>query len=172
MLSKLNLNYNFEEETLGYVVEKVNKPKGGSIIKLYIPRIMQNIKKGQPKITVSKVQHNNCFINAPECKPTISGIFKEKNYLTGILENNSSVTQISVTEKKTYTMLDVNEEEYTAETIINQYIPEGASVRCIFKNGKLSSLRVNTDNSTKGITDKDSEWDKKYYKGKDGNYAK
>lgn len=196
MISTLGLPTELTEETIGYVVEKLYKPRSGSIAKVYIPKIMQNIEQGKPKIKTCSVQYHGGIINDTSCKPVIAKIFKEQNYLTGILEGNSNIESIASKSKKVpYATLNLKEkyvdklfrsEVITADAvalalkksidngetetkIVNQEVSSGQKVRVIFYNGKLTQIRLNTDD-TKKDPNKDERWDKNY-SGKKGVYA-
>lgn len=135
MLSTLELDYTLEEETKAIILKKKNNPKTGDELKVYIPRVMRGIEKGKPTITISPVQYRGAFANAPECRPQVSNLFREQNYLIGLYQNNSaSKSVVKVV--------------YDDENDINKtYVPEEEEVRCNFINGKLNQLRLNTNDN-------------------------
>lgn len=197
MVSNMNIYSEFTEETLGYVMEKVYKPKSGSLVKLYIPKIMQNIPKGKPEIKKSSVQYISGIVNDPACKPVISKLFYEQNFLTGIFEGNSNIESIAKTKKVKYSTLNIDkryvaklfnstvitapdvavalkksmDDGATEEKIVKQEVEAGKKVRVMFYNGKLNQIRINTDDNYTSDPNKDAKWDKNY-KGKPGIYAK
>lgn len=136
MLSVLDVVFDLEEDTKAVILRKKINPKSGDQLKVYIPRIMRGIEMGIPKIQISPVQYRGAFANAPECKPKISSMLREQNYLLGVYQNNSSSRSIV---KVVY-----DEEE---EDIVKTYIPGEQEVRCQFMNGKLDQLRLNTDDN-------------------------
>jgi hypothetical protein len=136
MLSKLESIYDLDYNVMGEVVEKIQNPQIGTEIKLYIPRVMQNITKGEPMEYVSSVSYNGCFANAEACKPKLtSNTFTEQNFLVAKLENSTDL-------KPLMDYLRTQEGELAAT-----YIDVGKQIRCYFKNGKFQQLRLNTDDS-------------------------
>lgn len=93
---------------------------------VYIPTIMPNIKKGKGRVISNlKIKGYSVFKNHSSCRPKLSGsVIKEQNYITGKMENNSSVDNIS----NGYNGIDHN-----------------IKLRCKFSNSKLSKLSINTD---------------------------
>ena len=197
MVSNLSLYTELTEETIGYILERVDKPRAGSLIKVYIPKIMQNIQRGsKPQIKICGTQYNGGIINASDCKPKISSLLKEQNYLTGILESNSSISSIST--RKTEEYIALNQEKHYIENvlgnpkltaaqlgraldkamkngtrevrILKEEIPAGRTVRVTFYNGKLNQVRINTNDDMKADPDKQERWDKKY-NGPKGKYT-
>lgn len=55
--------------------------------KLYISTLIPRVPLGKPKIK-SVSLNKSCFINASECKPTISSSIQEQNYLTVPMYHN------------------------------------------------------------------------------------
>lgn len=135
MLTNFENLFDLEEETKAIILSKKNNPKSGDQLKVYIPRIMRGIEKGKPKIKISPIQYRGAFANASECKPKISTTLREQNYLLGLYQNNSA--------SKSVVKVVYNEEEDIEKT----YIPDDKEVRCLFVNGKLKQLRLNTNNN-------------------------
>ena len=148
MLSKLETEYNLDYNVVGEVVEKVQNPQIGTEIKLYIPRVMQNITKGEPMEYISKISYNGCFANASACKPKLTAnTFTEQNFLSAKIENSTDL-------KPLMDYLRTIDGELTTT-----YIDVGKSIRCYFKNGKFQQLRLNTDDS---LTNESSDIDIDY----------
>lgn len=144
MVSKLELMFDLEQESVAYVLEDVKNPKIGSEIKVYIPRVMQNINDGiipdeptQEEGEVCRYQYNDCFINSSECKPELScEVFREQNYLTGLFDNNSTANPILKVVRKP------NKE------LVSVHLEVKTKVRSNFVNGKLNQLRISTGDVT------------------------
>lgn len=135
MLSNFEMTVDLEEETMAVVLKKKTNPKSGDELKVYIPKVMRGIEMGKPKIKISPVQYRGAFANSAECKPQISHMFREQNYLTGIYQNNANSKPI---------LKVVYDEEGDIE---KTYVPIEEAIRCKFMNGKLEQLRLNTDDN-------------------------
>lgn len=135
MLSTLEMTFDLEADTKAIILKKKNNPKSGEELKVYVPRVMRGIDKGEPKIKISPIQYRGAFANSSECKPKISSMLREQNYLVGIYQNNANAKPVL---KVVY-----NEDDDIEKT----YIPEEEEVRCQFLNGKLGQLRLNTDDN-------------------------
>ena len=156
MLSKLEIMFNLDEESVAYLLKDVKNPKIGSEMLVYIPRIMQNINNGQIPENPSPVegdvctyQYNNCFINADECKPKVSqGVFRSQNYLTGLYDNGSNAAPVLTVIRKP------NKE------LISVKIDKNTKLRSLFTNGKLNQLRIYIKDTTEDLSyDKESNAD-------------
>ena len=103
MLSKLELMFDLEQESVAFTLEDVKNPKIGSEIKVFIPRVMQNINGGivpeEPSLEeegdVCEYQYNGCFINAESCRPVVSEeVFRCQNYLVGLYDNDTKADPV------------------------------------------------------------------------------
>ena len=126
MITKFSEGFNFETEynctSVGIqTVKDISKE-----FRVYIPNLMPNIKKGKGvSISTVRIKGYTIFKNASSCRPKLSGMtLKEQNYITGTLENNSSLD---------------NKLNSTGG------ISHGTKFRCKFNNSKLSKLKINTD---------------------------
>lgn len=138
MLSKMESTYDLDYNVVGEVLEKVESPKIGTEIKLFIPRVMQNITKAEPQEYTSSVSYNDCFVNASACMPRLSSrTFMEQNYLNAKLENSTDLKPLM-----DYLRSEDGE-------LVATYLDKGKKIRCYFKNGKLIQLRLNTDDNMK-----------------------
>lgn len=135
MLTNFENLFDLEEETKAVILSKKNNPKSGDQLKVYIPRIMRGIEKGKPKIKISPTQYRGAFANDSSCKPKISETLREQNYLLGLYQNNSA--------SKSIVKVVYNEDDDIEKT----YIPDEKEVRCMFVNGKLKQLRLNTNDN-------------------------
>lgn len=144
MLSKLELMFELEEESVAYVLEDIKNPKIGTEIKVFIPRVMQNINHGEipeePSFEegdVCEYQYNGCFVNASECMPERSEeLFRCQNYLTGLFDNGTKADPILKVVRK------ANKE------LVSVHIEKDAKLRSIFTNGKLNQLRLYVKDTT------------------------
>lgn len=138
MLSKFELMYNLDTDMLGIILERNKDPKIGSEIKVYIPRIMQNIPKDVlPEPYPSSVTYSRCFVNASDCAPRLSANgFTEQNYIVSKLENSTDLKPL----------MDYLRDDKTGD-LMATYVDKDKMVRCTFMNGKLSQLRLNTDDN-------------------------
>ena len=167
MISKLELQFDLEQETVAYTLEDVKNPKIGDEIKVFIPRVMQNINGGQvpeeptpEEGEVCQYQYNNCFVNAEDCKPELSTeVLRCQNYLVGLFDNNSTADPVlKVVRKPNKELIAVHLEKQT-------------KVRSDFINGKLNQLRINTNDTTEDKSyDEESDEDPELtvVKGGDG----
>lgn len=145
MLSKLELMFDLEQESVACVLEDVKNPKIGTEIKVFIPRVMQNINGGmvpeEPTLEeegdVADYQYNGCFINAEECKPIVSeDLFRCQNYITGLFDNDTEAEPVlKVVRKPNKELVSVHIEKHT-------------KVRSMFLNGKLNQLRITLKDTT------------------------
>lgn len=135
MLSNFEMTVDLEEETIAVILKKKTNPRSGDELKVYIPKVMRGIDMGKPKIKISPVQYRGAFANSGECKPQISHMFREQNYLVGTYQNNANSKPI---------LKVVYDEEGDIE---KTYVPVEEAIRCKFMNGKLEQLRLNTDDN-------------------------
>jgi hypothetical protein len=144
MLSKLELMFDLEQESVAYVLEDVKNPKIGTEIKVFIPRVMQNINEGvlpeEPSFDegdICKYQYNNCFINDENCKPEVSEeLFRSQNYITGLFDNDTKADPVLKIVRKP------NKE------LVAVHIEKKTKVRSMFLNGKLNQLRITLKDTT------------------------
>lgn len=138
MLSTLDLVFDINYDTKAINLEELINPKSGNEVKIYIPTLMQFIEKGEPEESPAGLDVN-CFVC--EEVPAINEEVEKRNYFIGILQNNSTSVDI----------INKTEEE---GKILRTFIEKDAELRCMFKNGKLSQLMVNTDiNADNTMTD-------------------
>lgn len=139
MNTKFNLLQDLSIETSAVIVEDSDISYPGETVKVYIPSLMVNIKKGEPCTSIASSQGYMIFKNDKQCRPrNTSNVLKQQNYLDAVLLNNSNINVIK-------------KEKETGE----KYIPYGTVIRTEFSNGKLSKLCFNTDNY-KGIVETDN----------------
>lgn len=92
MISNLRLPFDMEKNLLALSQEhRKNAPVIGESLKIYIPLLMLNIDKNNNSICNLINQDNyQIFLNDNECRPKIQNIIKTQNYLTAILQNNTT----------------------------------------------------------------------------------
>lgn len=84
----------FTKAMMGYVIEDSSIPAPGEGLKFYIPVLMSGIKKENPKKEISLTYESSQIINASECKPKLSSVIYEQNYITCVRDDNSSISRI------------------------------------------------------------------------------
>lgn len=133
-------------------------------LKVYIPKVMINIEKGEPVIKKLQTKGYSVFKNANK-KPTLSSpILNEKNYfetnfnassnvddlnstsINILNEINQSINELAI--KNNLTGVNVNKK-------MNYYIKKDTELRVEFLNGKINRLAFTTMDKTK--TKKDLE---------------
>lgn len=89
MISFANKAEKFPETSYCYNVERIPRPSGGTIVKMYCPVLMSGMPNGP---TSSSVNFNGskCFINDPSCKPVIPSSVRLQNYIQFTCEYNST----------------------------------------------------------------------------------
>lgn len=128
MITRLSTDVNIDSNMIGIVMSDIPVSNINQGIPLYIPLFMCNIENSNPSISIAKTYGNSIFKNAQSCKPHISTILKQQNYLTAKLNLNSDINHIiSIDEKG------------------NQYIKKGTKVQSEFIHSKISDLRFNTN---------------------------
>ena len=139
MLSSFDLNYNFDEEVHGYVLESTTLTASDQNVKLYIPTVMNGIKKGDPSISILRTLGKGVFCNAGRKPATSSPVLKEKNYLTSTINVSANINDLDSTIRS----LTKNEKYVTYN------IEKGSIVRSQFLNGKVSKLSFKTTKDRK-----------------------
>lgn len=71
MLSFTNPALTYPETTYCYNVERIPRPSGGTIVKMYCPVLMSGMSSGT-SVTSARGNLSSPFINASTCKPTVS----------------------------------------------------------------------------------------------------
>jgi len=157
VLSRFELMFDLEPEATAYLLEDVKNPKIGSEMKVFIPRIMQNINGGElPEeptmeegdvVDVDLDSILNVFGNADNCKPEIGDEqLRCQNYLIGLFDNDTAADPVlKVVRKPNKELVAVHMEVHTR-------------VRSRFLNGKLNQLRISTRDVTEDMS-RDEESD-------------
>lgn len=130
LITRMVVDTDFTKNVLGIVVEDTHPVAVGEDIPVYIPMIMCNINDAgkEPKISYVKTNGSSIFKNSIECKPQISSILKEQNYILAQREDNINLTRLLNKE---------NDDTYI--------LPKGSKVDISFIHGKLSSISFNTN---------------------------
>lgn len=120
MITSMNLEVDLTDYDVGYIVG--DYPLGSKEFKVYIPRLMANIKKSNPTIYIPTNYNRTRYINDESCRSKTSAKVYAKNYLTATLENNSGLDRFAV----------------------DGIIKDGTKVMCRYRNGLLSHITINT----------------------------
>jgi hypothetical protein len=137
--SSFDFKYDFSEEMNGYVLENANLDKDNQKVKLYIPSVMNGIKKGDPTLSILKTNGKGVFCNSGRLPTLTSSTLKEKNYLESSLNVSSNISDLDVTVRSL-----TGNMKY-----INYNIKKGSIVRTQFLNSKVSKLSFKTTKETK-----------------------
>lgn len=118
----------------GSVIENQPTPVGGGPVKVTIPELMSRLySAGQDIHSVNTRKGKTLFLNAAECRPTVSGRVKSQNYLTLTASNQIDWDGIDVVTRDA----DGN--------IIDRTLPQGTPLNCIFESGIYSHGMVNVE---------------------------
>ena len=105
MLSKMQPNIDLESEQIGYTVEDAAEPSTGEKLKMYIPYLMSEIQKSNPKSSPVVTNGSSVFCNDSSCKPLCQDQITERNYLEAVREKNTSMEGIRESRDKKQGML-------------------------------------------------------------------
>ena len=119
---------------VGSVIENQPTPVGGGPVKVTIPELMSKMySSGQDIHSVRTQKGGTLFLNAPDCRPTVSGRVKSQNYLTLTASNQIDWDGIDVV-------------TYDSEgNIIDRTLPKGTPLNYIFESGIYSHGMVNVE---------------------------
>lgn len=125
MITKISISdsLNISDEMIGYVVEESKPIISGDKLKLYVPGIMSNVTKSKAATTIQSTYGTTLFKNNLSCMPKVSPTVTTANYITAVMENNSSSEHIQS----------------------NGVIPYNTKVNVEFYKGKLLKPQFNTD---------------------------
>ena len=144
MISKFEFDLDLTKEMNATVLEDTDLTGDNTTeLKLYIPLIMANITKGEPKSTSLVTKGNNIFKSVKKPKIT-KAILKERNYLETDMNSLDNVGDMS----STVEMLSSSTKK------VNYKINKNSTVRAKFLNGKISKLSYSTtseSSTTKSI---------------------
>jgi len=144
MISDLSLDFRLDSDMIAEVLEDIKNPKVGEEIKVRVPKFMDK-ESMDIKVTDEPVEQQSAFkpdsgmlLNASEHSVHFSDELVEVNYLIGSLENNSNLSKI-------FTIVRT-ENGHTISAWLKKTDDSGkpTKLRCTFKNGKLTELKLNS----------------------------
>lgn len=94
MITSMKVNIDFTKDFLGFTLEDTYPIPIDDKLKFYVPLLMPDIKKDKPKIYPAKTYGSSIFINSPECKPCVSNILKQQNYIVAEREEDTDLTRL------------------------------------------------------------------------------
>ena len=134
MISKMQPNIDLESEQIGYTVEDAAEPSTGEKLKVYIPYLMQEIQKSNPKSSPVVTNGSSVFCNDASCKPLCQSQLTERNYLEAVREKNTS-------------MEGIRESRDTKQGMLSGYnILKDTKLNFSFRKS-LKNITFNTDDS-------------------------
>lgn len=152
MISKFKLTVSLSEELYAENLTKVDIAKS-SKLKVYIPTVMSNTKKGDkgPGVYTLKTKGARVFANLGSQKPKISTtVLKAQNYLIATMTNGSKVLDIKNVVKEITKYLKTKDSNFNQKNI-SYVVKKDAPLNVKFLNGKLSKLTYNMS----GVTNPD-----------------
>lgn len=129
MITKLTAPFKLDDDMVAIVTKSINENDVNKGVPVFIPLLMCDIDNpnSEPKISAVHGYGNNVFINDNNCKPYVSSIIKQQNYLIANKKNNSS--------------LDILLSEDNGTKILKK----GTRLQSSFIHNKISDLRFNTN---------------------------
>lgn len=94
MITSMSLNIDLAKDFLGLTLEETYPVGINDKLKFYIPLLMAGIKKDQPKIYPAKTYGTSIFINSSDCKPSVSNVLKQQNYMTAERAEDVDLTRL------------------------------------------------------------------------------
>ncbi len=131
MITNRKINFDLSKPFLAKITEDIDINDIEKGVPVYIPLLMCNIDYGSPKSQMIRIISTNIFKNDKECKPKVSSVIKQQNYITVNKENNTTLSELTVKKDN------------------KEIIPMGTKVEVQFNHGKLSIGTFNTDKSFK-----------------------
>ena len=139
-------------------LNKVDIINSDDSIKVYIPKIMANIQKGEPKKTKVPINGKTVFKNANNYPANTSRILLEKNYLETNLNASSNIDDLDNTSKTIINELNStikkfasvnNLQSINTDKNMSYTINENNELRVEFLNSKLDKLSFTIMDKTK-----------------------
>ena len=129
MITGISVAFNLDEDMVGIVTKDIEEKDIDNGVPLFIPLLMCDIDNPntEPKISSVRSYGNTIFKNDSKCKPYVSTIIKQQNYLIAKKKNNSSIEQV---------LTDENEKKI---------LKKGTRLQSGFIHCKISDLRFNTN---------------------------
>ena len=151
MLSSFDLSFDLSEELNATVLKKTEITDSDSSLKLYIPTIMANIKKGTPDVSILTTNGKGVFKNANKKPALTSNKLYEKNYMEASInkDSNSGDIDSAVNMVTSYIKSSIDSSVHNISTKNVKYtINKGSTVRACFLNGKTSKLSYSLTNES------------------------
>ena len=121
------INFDLSKPFLAKITEDIDINDIEKGVPVYIPLLMCNIDYGSPKSQMIRIISTNIFKNDKECKPKLSSVIKQQNYITVNKENNTTLSKLVIKKDN------------------KEIISMGTKVEVQFNHGKLSVGTFNTD---------------------------
>lgn len=88
MLTSFKIDYEHTSDPVGTVIGTHKNVTYNTLVPLYIPKLMSGIEKEKKRLThIERIESNEIFINASECKPKTKRKIIVRNWLWGKLEH-------------------------------------------------------------------------------------
>lgn len=100
-MTSLSYLYKLKSEEIGYTVTEHKKVFATQTLPMYIPRLMPEIKSGEPSEIPVTGLGSMIFLNAPEVRPIAVQTLITQNYLSPKFERNKSFGSDQLTEDNT-----------------------------------------------------------------------
>ena len=96
MITNRKINFDLSKPFLAKITEDIDINDIEKGVPVYIPLLMCNIDYGSPKSQMIRIISTNIFKNDKECKPKVSSVIKQQNYITVNKEIISMGTKVEV----------------------------------------------------------------------------
>ena len=147
------------------VLKNVNVISSNPVIQVYIPKIMPNISKGEPKITKLQTKGVSIFKNADKKPVLTSHILHEKNYMETKFNASSNIDdlnnasenllkEINSSIQKLASVNELTDVSGSNNKSLTYTINKNSEIRVEFLNSKLNKLAYSTidkTNATKNL---------------------
>lgn len=156
MLSKFELDVDMTKEYNARVLKDTTLTgTKNATVKLYIPNLMSNIKKGNtPTTSIVKTKGSGVFKNANR-KPVLTGLtLREQNFMTANINLDTTSEDIDSTVEliTTYIKSSIDSDVQNISSKNIKYIlKKGSKVRTCCLNGKVSKLSYTLTNESETV---------------------
>ena len=88
MLTSFTIDYKHTSDPVGTVIGTHKNVTYNTLVPLYIPKLMSGIEKEKKRVThIERIESNEIFINATDCKPKTKRKIITRSWLWGKLEH-------------------------------------------------------------------------------------
>lgn len=88
MLTSFTIDYKHTSDPVGIVIGTHKNVTYNTLVPLYIPKLMSGIEKEKKRVThIERIESNEIFINATDCKPKTKRKIITRSWLWGKLEH-------------------------------------------------------------------------------------